>query len=535
MEEKDMHFVRRSRRHFLVGAGSLLALPLMRSLLPFDLEKLADAAPSPKAFIGIAAQNGMFNMYGPQSILMPAAPEQNGALVGFQQTVIPGKHTIHSKSLASAAAANGGKVSDVIDASFTPYLAKMAMLQGFDYVGMGSAFHHTGHFGDWAQVATHSSGNQEMATLDLVLADHYKKLGLPSDVVAYTASYRQVSDNFGGSLTSFRADGTRTPTCWNPATLWDKYFATTKIPADARVMLVDRILEDYKSVRNNPRLGAEDRARLDAHVAHLAETEAKVKQVAAVCKQLRPDQNLTDRQLIATTMNSVIVGLISCGMCNLFTGIAGDLVNEDPGQWHTWSHEGFNATTMTVANQTSYNNLVEQNRRMLKDACLDLAQKLDQVGQLDSSLIVWIMEHSKRGHETWNVPAILFGSAGGVFKTNQYIDYRRIDERDDEAGYTRYGYPMNQLYSNILRAFGMAPSDYEPLNQPGSPDHAGHAYRNIFKPNSGYGISALAPSLAFKYSYPGLDYTQPGVGATHYAGWQGYDLSSPLPLATTLT
>jgi hypothetical protein len=297
-------------------------------------------------------------------------------------------------------------------------------------------------------------------------------------------------------------------------------------------MLVDRILEDYKSVRNNPRLGSEDRTRLDAHVAHLAATEAKVKQVAAVCKQLRPDQSITDRQLVVTTMNSVIVGLISCGMCNIFTGLAGDLVSDDPGQWHTWSHEGFNATTMAVANQTSYDSLVEQNRRMLNDTCLDLAKQLDQVGQLDNSLIVWIMEHSKRGHECWNVPAIMLGSAGGVFKTDQYIDFRDITTRNDETGYTRYGFPMNQLYSNILRAFGMAPSDYEPLNSPGSPDHVDSPFRNIFKANSGYGVYTLHPDFAFGYQYQGHDYTTRGGLGAHYAGWQGYDLSSWLPLAT---
>jgi hypothetical protein len=529
-----MHFDRRSRRHFLVGAGSLLALPLMRSLLPFDLEKSAAARTTPKAFIGIAAQNGLFNMYGPNSILMPRAPESNGALVDFQQVPLAGKHTIHQKSLTSIASANGGKVSDLIDTSFQPYLSKMAMLQGFDYVGMGSAFHHFGHFGNWNNVMGSGAGCPPMATLDVVLANHYKKLGLPSDVVAYAASARQIRDFDGGArTTSYRADGTPTPIIHNPATLWDKYFAGAKIPVSARVLLVDRILEDYKSVRNNPRLGSEDRSRLDAHVAHLASTEARVKQVAAVCQQLRPDQSLTDRELVVKTMNSVIVGLISCGLCNVFTGLAADLLNEDPGQWHTWSHEGFDANTMKIASQTSYSAVVEQNRRVLKDMCLDLAMQLDQIGQLDSSLIVWIQEHNKRGHETWNVPAILFGSAGGVFKTDQYVDFRDIKNRNDEAGYSRFGFPMNQLYANILRSFGLLPSDYESLNKSTiNSDHLSSPFRNIFKPKSGYGIDTIDPSFAFLYTSSGLDYNQRSQLSSHYSSWQGHDLSSWLPVVT---
>src|SRR5262249_19432878 len=153
------------------------------------------------------------------------------------------------------------------------------------------------------------SGNPNMATIDHVIADSNAKTGLPSDIVAYTASYREIQE-LGGIGISYRADGSPTPLFSNPATLWDKYFSDAKIPADAKALLVDRVLDDYKSVRNNPRLGSEDRARLDTHIAQLAVTEAKVKRVAAVCEQLRPDISVSDRNLVLTTMNSVIVGLI---------------------------------------------------------------------------------------------------------------------------------------------------------------------------------------------------------------------------------
>src|SRR5262245_37082311 len=122
-----MQWNRRSRRHFLQGAGAVLALPLLRSLLPVDLEKIAQAEPLPKSFIGIGAYNGLYRMYGPQSQLMPRTVESNRTLVGLQPFAIPNRHTIYHEALTTLATANGGKISDLIDASYTPLLKKMTM------------------------------------------------------------------------------------------------------------------------------------------------------------------------------------------------------------------------------------------------------------------------------------------------------------------------------------------------------------------------------------------------------------------------
>jgi Protein of unknown function (DUF1552) len=499
-----MQWNRRSRRHFLQGAGAVLALPLLRSLLPFDLERVAKADTTPKSFIGIAAFNGLYRMYGPEAQLMPRTPENAKTLVGYQPYAVPNRHTIYHESLTNLATANGGKISDIVDASFTPLLGKMTMLQGFDFLGMGY-YHHHGQFGNWHKTAQGTEGNPNMATLDVVLSDYKAKAGQPSDLVAYSASSRDIQ--YGAS---FRADGTLTTSRFsNPATLWDKYFGNSTVPTDFRALLVDKVLADYNALKNNPRLGSEDRRRLEAHIAHLATTEAKVKQIGAVCQQLRPNQSISDRALVLKTMNDVIVGLISCGMCNVFLGWAEALLNEDPDQWHVWSHQGYSNDTDAIADATSYTNMVEQSRAVMKDMCLDLAQKLDQVGQLDNALIVCIQEHSKRGHESWNVPVITFGSAGGALATNQYIDYRNIADRDDKV-FTRYGFPMNQLYANVLAAMGMTPSEFEALNKTRSDGVS------PFKASSGYGVPSILPDDSQMISY--------------YKSWTGHDMSGPLPL-----
>jgi hypothetical protein len=438
---------------------------------------------------------------------MPKTPEANGSLVGLTPVSLAGQHTIHYGSLSSLAAANNGQISDLIDASFTPYLDKMLMLQGFDYIGLGW-YHHHGQFGDWHQSAGQTEGNPEMATLDVVLSDYYAKNGMIPEMVAYSASSRDTQ--YGNS---FHADGSLTTNrFYNPATLWDKYFGNSTVSTDLKSMLVDRVLADYQALRSNPRLGSADRQRVEAHIAFLAETDTKVKRLGAVCQQMRPDSSITDRSTILQTMNNVIVGLISCGMCNLFIGWAEALLNDDPDQWHVWSHQGYSNDDDTIANATAYTSMVEQSRAVMKDMCLDLAQKLDQVGELDNSLIVCIQEHNKRGHESWNVPVIAFGSAGGTFKTGQYVDFRDIAGRDDLI-YSRYGFPMNQLYANILLAMEMPAASFEALNK------TRDGSSSSFKPGSGYGVPVIHPDSVSS------------LGQNHYDNWApGYDMSGWLPV-----
>lgn len=506
-----------TRRQFLRGSGAALALPLLPSLLPRTAR--AAVVSGPKTFVGISAGNGRFQTHGPQSRLMPitAAPV-NGIIPGFESVPVPGKYTIHRGSLSALAAANGGRISDIIDANYTPLLKKMFMLQGLDYLSMGAA-HHTAQFGAQNRNTGQATSNVPfMASLDQVIADFYRGQGHLSNVVTYSATRL---DSGAGYANSYRANGDVTTGHYSdPSLLWERYFGNVNIPTATRTLLVDRVLSDYKSVRANPRLGSEDRQRLDTHVAQLAATETRVKKIASGgCSQTRPVSTVTDRRLLLQTMNDVIVSIVSCGLASIFMGWANAHLDADPGTWHTWSHNAFDQVTGVVSDPAMYAKLVDQNRSVVRDLGFDLAKKLDAVGQLDNTIILVIQEHSYRGHETWNIPVVGFGSGGGAFVTDTYVDYRALAEgRSDIAGFTCYGFPMNQLYANVLQAMGMAPSDYEKLNRP----RAG--WLNVFKPGSGYGCPSIHPAFE----------NFGGQYALHYKQFfSGHDLSEKLPLVRT--
>lgn len=143
---------------------------------------------------------------------------------------------------------------------------------------------------------------------------------------------------------------------------------------------------------------------------------------------------------------------------------------------------------------------------------LDLIKKLDQAGQLDNSLIVYIQEHSRRSHESMGIPAIVFGSGGGMLKTGQALDLRNISTADDVSS-TRRGYPMNQFYANLLMAMGLPSTEFEPLNR----DRIGGVTSYPFKQKSGYGCNGWRGEYA-DYIYGG-----------NYASWKNHDLSGWIP------
>src|SRR5438309_93414 len=124
-----MNWDRLTRRHLLKGLGASLILPALPSLLT-PSQARAQAAATQKTFIGILGFYGLFKMLGPESILMPRTAFDLSTYLtqGYTPLAAAPRHSAHVQPLSAIAAANGGKISDLVDAEFTPYLSKMLML-----------------------------------------------------------------------------------------------------------------------------------------------------------------------------------------------------------------------------------------------------------------------------------------------------------------------------------------------------------------------------------------------------------------------
>ncbi len=320
-----MKLDRLSRRAFLQGVGASLALPVLPSLLPRRVE--AQALPAQKTFVAVVAKNGLYRMYGPESLLMPPLPVDLPTYNTKGLTEVPtARHTIHTAPLAMLAQNNGGQISSIVDSSFNSLLPKMMMLQAFDYLGLGYS-HHQAHFGNSGMDP--NSGNPAQASIDQLLAystKFYMNPLLRGTSVAFTAN---PDDATGGCQNSYTYNDPSNPTTSpivftepiysNPATLFDAFFqGNTQQMTPLKQTLVDRVLADYKTLRSsNTRLGAADKVALDQHIQMLQETQQKVSALAPVCSEMRPASNLTDRGIILTTFNSVVAALVGCGLCTL--------------------------------------------------------------------------------------------------------------------------------------------------------------------------------------------------------------------------
>lgn len=538
-----------SRRHFLQGAGATLALPLLPSLM--SKKAWAQAAPVQKSFIGIANFNGLFRMLGPNSMLMPQLPYDPRTMTGFSSVftpfTAPGLHTVYSAPLASLA--SGGALSGIVDASFASMLPKMTVMMGFDYLALQTDNHHRGHFGN---LNANFGGPYPaaVATLDQVMANSlnfYKNPALQGTSVVYTTNDTDIGLIATGTATSATYANPAQPTTsaiigtppfFNPQAVWDKFFGSSmQTGPNLKGTLVDQCLADYKAIRNGSRISAADAQILDQHVAFLQQAETQVTAMSGCQPGTRPNGvapsgaawgaslsdstpgTMADRIALIEAMNTVITALIACGLCNSFLGSADSLTSTNLSDWHAWSHESYDGPNDAISNPTTYATLINDNTIVMKTMALDLAQKLDAIkpdgvrSLLDNALIAVVEEHSKLGHQTWGIPCITFGSAGGALATGLYLDYRNLDSGDDQD-FTRCGYPINQLWANWLQAVGVPASEYEALNQ--SAD-CGFQIGNRL---TGYGPSSLATPLSINTTY------QSNYGAS---GWTGYDLSSWLP------
>ena len=245
--------------------------------------------------------------------------------------------------------------------------------------------------------------------------------------------------------------------------------------APKRATIVDRVLENYKRLRNgNARLSKQDRQRLDDHMSRLSELDRKVNTMSASTikecgQQTKPASNSSGLSSFSL-MNDVFVAAFVCGSSRIGTMSITTPLVQFSGSWHQdVAHKGFDAGPQAL--------LVGHNQKVFSGSFLDLARKLDAVDLgghtlLDDTMIAWTQESAASTHDTYNVPIVTMGSAAGAFKTGgMHCDYRFISPKS-EWPYVRgkglyTGLPWNQYLGGVLVAMGLPRSEFETASSKG--------------------------------------------------------------------
>ncbi len=479
-----------SRRQFLRGAaGFTLALPFLDSLS----DKPAQAGVPPYAanprFVAMTTQHGGVwgaNMWPGDEML----PSSHNLYAG---------HTARHGTLTPAVVGGTASLSPVLTADaalLTSALAsKMNLLRGLDvphYLG-----HHTGgELGNFAAefdatpmgpVTTHRP------TIDQVLA--YSPSFYP-DLSTIRQRSLHIGTHTHHSWTRANPNDPTSavqpvPLSQSAQALFDLIFVPEEVEENPRPLVVDRVIEHYRRLRQGSfgdarRLSTHDAQRLDDHMDRLRDLQTRLNAVAS-CGDVPPlggdtggldvggySSDIDAMRRYYQLYNDVIVAAFVCGTSRIAVVNSGETWStEFPGlccDWHQLvAHESHHADGARQAI------LVEAKQRFFEWVFLDLVNKLDVeesegITYLDNSLVFWVQESGATTHDAISLPIVSAGSAAGHFETGRYVDYRNRTNTSLAHDYSlehaalRPGIPYQRFLANVMMSMGLSPSEFE---QPG--------------------------------------------------------------------
>jgi len=457
-------------------AGTAVALPVLPSLLTRTAYGADPVFTRPPRLYWVTTEHGgafESSMFPSTSLLTDSA-------------ALFSDHTVRSGRLSATTSGGQTQLSPVLSGDSSVFtaarLAKMNVLWGLDvpfYIA-----HNTGlHLGNYAR--NDGNGSDGVAvqddprpTIDQVMAwspSFYTDLSAVRER-ALVMSGRPVSWNYADpAKPSDKIENVRGTS--SSLELFKKIFVQPSSGPAPRAPIVDRVLENYKRLRNgNTRLSASDKRRLDEHIARLAELERKLTTASsASCGSVtaptedanRHNANNADdaaRQLslfnevasVAFMCGSSRIAVLAYGETSRFVGYGGDWHQDVAHQWQLADPQ---------------KKLVDSYQRFFSGVLLDMVARLDVeeapgVTYLDNSLVVWSQESGMETHGSVSIPVVTFGSAGGRLKTGLLCDYRRTTSSgssyDPGAGGKQVlGLLYSQWLATVLQSMGVPPSEFE--------------------------------------------------------------------------
>ena len=497
------------RRLFLQGAGGVLVgLPVLTSLMP---RSYAGGGTGPRRFLAVISCSGQINKQW-YPIHTPAGYELTdtvfageGACPGrpckqdgttYLHTRLPEDKRYAYAPLTDFQTDTG--ISTILDESLNPFLEKMTLLRGVDFlstVGHSGGSSYLGNYNDATSEAVRAAC-APTTTIDEVMA--YSPQVYPEQA-AMRALHFSCGWQDAASATNYGIAGGPVELVngfQDPLTVWQKLFMglepdeTPKV--DPNLSFLNAVYEDYHRLAKSSRLGSHDRQLLERHIGFLADIESRIKNFqAAECTAPAepPSINawhlLTDPDQLATAMGLMVDLGVAAVICDLTRVVTIHVTNalhdgagawqtslhnsaDVPSDWHHYAHDAFGS-------ESSMTNLVALNRWITKEVYarlltqLDVPEGIDGSTFLDNSLVVWGNELSL-SHYNVTMPTVMAGSARGAVQTNRYIDY--CDWQNDpgnpiEHGVLIPGLPHNRFLVTCMQAMGLAPSDYEQNGEPG--------------------------------------------------------------------
>ncbi len=428
-----------SRRMFLRGAATTLALPFLHSALPRRAWGVDYVAPPRAVFY-----------FAPNGLQMPDfVPKIAGTGYDLPPIIAPVAALQHKISVLTG-----------------------LKMDAADSFGVGDHARGTAAFLTCSVIKqTDGADIENGISVDQLLAQSFGgDTVFPSLQVGLTDGNSTGDCNAGYSCAYSRniswVSATQPlPNVTEPAVLFDRMFGggaeLTPEQAAHRMMLRQSVLDNVTSDANQlmGKLGAADKAKLEQYLTSVRELEVRISSVGGgACESgTRPAEGLAFPERVAA-FNELMALALECDLTRIVTFMMGSGASNQsfdhvgvPSSHHQTSHHGHdltNLTNLTIIEAWEVEQFVA------------LAQRLDGIADgggtlLDHSMLYFGSEISDGdSHSHYHLGALLAGGASLGMTTGEHLQYAPPGAPEGEQE------PMANVFIAMMQGFGMRPATF---------------------------------------------------------------------------
>ena len=334
--------------------------------------------------------------------------------------------------------AQNGHITPVLGPEFAPLMNKLLLVRGIDSVGIKGG----GHNALWP-LSGYQVGSQG-PTIDQLMAGSDKVYPTPppvrsAHVLIKPRSVAPSTVSLSGVAGNLQPVPAQTSASASFQTLFGSFIEEGADPSEEqrqalKMSVLDRVRGDYERLRDSPRLGGEDKLRLQAHVEHIHDLHTRFLAGGGGNACVKPDDPIDldpadDSNLPQITRDhmDVLAAAIKCDRTRVITimiGGQGDVRNfssigaPDGRQHHGLSHDGKYDPVAVDALRWINNHIAKQIAYLLTALDADIEDPSSGSTYLDNSVVYWGNEdgcHSFDPHYQMTMPVLLAGGGGGYF------------------------------------------------------------------------------------------------------------------------
>ena len=231
-------------------------------------------------------------------------------------------------------------------------------------------------------------------------------------------------------------------------------------------------LEQYNLLKNSPKISAEDKRKLEQHFDYLADYERRLEsQVSTTPTQPTNSCTGVGEPRINTSdhvgmMNQHIEMMAAAIKCNVSQNmILQTIVDNSRGGDYIYRFLGITKKLHVQISHSPSNSEIEDHAKIGRWQAAQIAKFLEALDveeengrtYLDNTLVLWTNSlgaatDSSNSHSYHNKPVAMWGGTG-YFDTGRFVSYANTRNKD--------GIPQGHFFTEILKGFGLAPSEYE--------------------------------------------------------------------------